>query len=98
MNDPVTTDPQTELAGAAGQINVARHVEIEQNNIETINDQIRGLDARNAWLEENIEACQDTVRDNRKEIKRNLRQQDRLRLQRDIFEESAMRLRRANHP
>lgn len=97
----MTEDPNdagTELAKATAAVNVARHVEIEENNVASINDMIVELDLRNAELETNIERCQDTMRANRKEIRHNVKRQERLRLQRDIFEESAMRLRKANHP
>lgn len=96
----MTTDKDAgqELAGATAAINIARHVEIEEDNIASINDQIRELETDCDRLDSEIERCMDFIRSSKKTIRRHRRTQERLRLQRDIFEESALRLRKANHP
>lgn len=98
MTNTIETDAGQQLASATAAINIARHVEIEEASVSSMNDQIRELDVDCDRLEVEIERCMDFIRSSKKTIRKHRRTQDRLRLQRDIFEESALRLRKANHP
>jgi peptidoglycan hydrolase CwlO-like protein len=94
MND-VT---EHELAAATDDVNQARAVEVEHNQIVTVNGQILEHDAEIAQNEANIEGWLDAIKAARKDTRRRQRLQDKLRERRAIFAEAEFRLRQTEQP
>lgn len=71
---------------------------VEDTRVATINDQITEIEAENHELENEIEALEDAIRSKKRRIRANTKKADRMRAKRQVFAETAAKLRLADMP
>lgn len=70
----------------------------EETKIATINDQINEIEQSNYVLENEIEGLEDVIRSKKRKIRANDKKAERMRAKRQVFAETAAKLRLIDMP